>query len=49
MEPMVPRQVAAVKTYQRKHKLTVNGVADYKTTIKDDRRINHGKFGKSAV
>ena len=28
------KTVAAVKTYQRKHKLTVNGVADYKTLLK---------------
>ncbi len=28
------KTVAAIKTYQRKHKLTVNGVADYKTLLK---------------
>ena len=28
------KTVSAIKTYQRKHKLTVTGVADYKTLLK---------------
>ena len=28
------KTVTAIKTYQRKHKLTVTGVADYKTLLK---------------